>query len=131
MLRHALHGAAGAVAMSVVRAVVKRLGLLRETPPEAITRQTPLPAWTETAPARAAGHLGYGAAAGAVFSTLPREVRAQAWAGPAYGVVTWLFFEGVLAPLLGLRQARERRLDERLALLADHVLYGVIVARPR
>ena len=114
--------------MSAVRAVVKRLGLLRETPPEAVTRQTSLPPWTETAPARAAGHLGYGAAAGALFSILPHEVRGQAWAGPAYGVATWLFFEGVLAPLLGLRQARERRAVERLVLLGDHVLYGAVVA---
>ena len=129
MLRHAVYGAAGAVAMSAVRAIVKRLGLLRETPPEAITRQTALPPWTETAPARAAAHLAYGAAAGAAFSRFPGEVRAQAWGGPAYGVATWLFFEGVLAPLLGLRQARERRLDERAALLGDHLLYGAILAR--
>jgi hypothetical protein len=57
------------------------------------------------------------------------------WAGPIYGLLIWLGFELGLAPLLGLREARERRLVERAALAADHLLYGLVLseirARPR
>jgi hypothetical protein len=52
--------------------------------------------------------------------------------GPAYGIATWSFFEGVLAPMLGLRKPSERPTSERAAIIADHVLYGLVVAgRPR
>lgn len=131
MWSYVRRGVIAAIAMSVTRAVTTRLGLLREAPPEAIARQTPAPRWAESRPATELAHYGYGAAAGAAFGALPRHLRRARWAGPAYGVATWMFFEAVLAPALGLRQARERRLVERLVLAGDHVLYGVIVAHPK
>lgn len=48
------------------------------------------------------------------------------WAGPVYGVLAWTAFEAGLAPALGLHRGHGGA--ARLALLADHVLYGVVVA---
>jgi hypothetical protein len=45
-----------------------------------------------------------------------------------YGVLVWALFEAGIAPALGLAQAGQARIAERLAFLADHVLYGVVVA---
>ena len=131
MWSYAARGVVAAIAMSLTRAVTTRLGLLREAPPEAIARQTPAPRWAESRPATELAHYGYGAAAGAAFGALPGHLRHARFAGPAYGVATWMFFEAVLAPALGLRQARERRLIERLVLAGDHVMYGLIVAHPK
>jgi hypothetical protein len=53
-------------------------------------------------------------------------VRRRRWAGPVYGVLAWAAFEVAIAPALGL--PRRHGKAERLALLADHVLYGMVVA---
>jgi hypothetical protein len=76
-------------------------------------------------------HWTYGAGGGAAFAALPQQVRAKAWAGPAYGLAIWLGFETAIAPLLGLKQARELRLRERSALAADHLLYGFVLSQMR
>ena len=72
-----------------------------------------------------------GAAGGAVFAALPAPARRRGWAGPAYGLAIWLGFEVGIAPLLGLKQARQMRLSERAALAADHVLYGLVLSETR
>lgn len=36
-----------------------------------------------------------------------------------------------IAPVLGLSQAKRVRLVDRLALAADHVLYGLVLSGPR
>jgi len=41
----------------------------------------------------------------------------------------WFFYEAVMAPLLGTKHQRRLPLRERVALMADHVLYGLIVSR--
>ncbi len=51
--------------------------------------------------------------------------------GPAYGLVILLAFELVQAPLMGLKQAKELRPLERLALAADHLLYGFVISETR
>ena len=76
-------------------------------------------------------HWGYGAAGGATFAILPARLRRRAWAGPAYGLVVWLGFEAVIAPVLGLKQATQPRVAERLALAADHLLYGLVLSEMR
>jgi len=72
-----------------------------------------------------------GAAGGVQFALLPESVRRQPWAGPVYGLVLWLGFEAVLAPALGLKQAGKPRPAERLALAADHLLYGLVLSEIR
>jgi hypothetical protein len=72
-------------------------------------------------------HWAFGAAAGAVFGALPAVVRRPAWAGPVYGLVVWVGFEMTLAPLLGFPHARRRKILGRVAVAADHALYGAVV----
>jgi hypothetical protein len=58
-------------------------------------------------------------------------MRRQSWAGPAYGLVVWLGFELGIAPALGLSQAKRARPVDRLALAADHLLYGLVLSATR
>ena len=65
------------------------------------------------------------------FGALPRPMRRRPWAGPVYGLVVWLGFELGIAPALGLSQAKRVRPVDRLALAADHVLYGLVLSATR
>jgi hypothetical protein len=136
-----VRGAIAAMAMTGMRAFTVDMGLVKQTPPQAIARQRAkglirqLPRRRRRAVIELA-HWGYGAVGGVGFALLPKSVRSRRrWVGPIYGLVIWLGFELGLAPLLGLRQARQRRLVERAALASDHVLYGLVLseirARPR
>jgi len=131
-----LRGAIAAAAMTGMRAITVDLGLVEQTPPQAIARQRAhgllrrVPRKRRRAAVEIA-HWSYGAAGGAAFAALPETVRRRAWAGPAYGLVVWLGFELCLAPLLGLRQARRQRPVERAALAADHLLYGLVLSEVR
>ena len=58
-------------------------------------------------------------------------MRRHRWAGPLYGLVLWLGFELGIAPVLGLSQAQRVRVIDRLALAADHLLYGVVLSATR
>ena len=62
---------------------------------------------------------------------LPEGLRRSSWSGPVYGLVLWLGFELGIAPLLGLRHAKEPRPAEQIALAADHVLYGFVLSELR
>src|SRR5215212_6275609 len=64
---------------------------------------------------------------GLIERTPPDRVQRQPWIGPAYGVALWAGFEVVLGRLFELSQPR-RKPYERLAVAADHALYGIIVA---
>jgi hypothetical protein len=116
------------MAMSGVRSVTTRLGLVRVTPPEEIGTHGGAALLARLPPHRRAAalelaHWGYGALGGVVFELLPVRTRA---AGIAYGLALWALFEGGIAPALGAR--RERPASERAALAADHVLYGLILS---
>jgi hypothetical protein len=76
-------------------------------------------------------HWSYGAGGGAAFAALPSELRNRPWAGPLYGVVVWGGFELAIAPLLDLDQAKRVRPLDRLALIADHLLYGFVLSETR
>ena len=129
-------GAIAAMAMTGMRAFTVDVGIVEEAPPEAIIKQKARglirrvprdrrPAAIELA------HWGYGAAGGAAFGMLPDHVRLRPWAGPAYGLLVWIGFEAGIAPAVGLAQARKLRVVERLALAADHLLYGLILSEMR
>jgi hypothetical protein len=136
----ALRGAVAAMAMTGMRVLTVSLGIVDEPPPQAIFRQRArgllrvIPRRRRRAAVELA-HWGYGGGGGAVFGALPAGLRRFPLAGPVYGLVVWAGFEAVLAPALGLSQARELRPGERAALAADHLLYGLILAefreRPR
>ena len=131
-----LRGAVAAMAMTGMRAFTVHVGLVRETPPQAIIRQRArglirkVPRKRRRAAVEVM-HWSYGAAGGAVFGSLPDSVRRRAWAGPLYGLLVWLGFELGIAPALGLRQSRQMRLTERAALAGDHLLYGFVLSETR
>ncbi|SHF46386.1 hypothetical protein [Streptoalloteichus hindustanus] len=128
----AARGVVAAMAMSGLRTLSGALGVVRETPPEAIVRERG-PSLLRAVPERGERgvielmHWAYGAVGGAAYSALPRRLRRRWSTGPLYGVLLWGLFEAVMAPLLGLRRTRQPRPAERVALLVDHVLYGWIV----
>ena len=131
-----LRGAIGAMAMTGMRAFTVDLGIVEQTPPEAILKQKArglirrVPRKRRRAAIELA-HWGYGTVGGATFALLPRNVRRRAWAGPLYGLVVWLGFEAAIAPVLGLKQASKPRAAERLALAVDHLLYGLVLSEIR
>lgn len=132
----ALRGTIAAMAMTGMRAMTVNLGLVDETPPSAILRQRAKGVYKlvprkQRRTAREAFHWSYGAGGGAAFAALPEGVRLRPWAGPVYGFVVWLGFELVLAPALGLSQAKKPRLVERICFAVDHLLYGLVLSETR
>jgi hypothetical protein len=131
-----LRGAIAAMAMTGMRAFTVDLGIVEETPPQAVLKQKArglirqVPKKRRRAAIELA-HWGYGAGGGALFALLPDGLRRQPWAGPVYGLGVWLGFEVGLAPVLGLSQAKKLRAAERLALAADHLLYGLVLSEIR
>jgi hypothetical protein len=136
-LAHAgLRGVIAAMAMSGMRAGTQSLGLVKQAPPQAIFRQRARGLLRKVPRRRRRAleeltHWGYGAIGGVAFGALPDAVRRRAWAGPLYGLAVWLGFELGLAPLLGLKQARQVRPIERAALAGDHLLYGLVLSETR
>lgn len=132
-VRSGARGLVAAMAMSGMRELTQGLGWLERTPPEEIIAEE-APALMRTLSAdreRAVvqvAHFAYGVGAGAAFGLLPGKLRGSRISGPAYGVVTWLMFELGIAPALGITIARRRTLLSHTMLLADHILYGVVVA---
>src|ERR1039457_2584589 len=116
-------GAVGAMAMTGMRVITTELGLVEQTPPQALARQRArgVRALLRRAPRKQrrglieVAHWAFGAGGGAAFGALPRPMRRQSWAGPAYGLVVWLGFELGIAP----------------ALAADHLLYGLVLTATR
>lgn len=133
LARAGARGLVAALAMSGLRTVTGSLGLMRRTPPEQVVELSAprmmrkLPTGGRTALVEGA-HCVYGVAGGVVYALLPERIRQQWWAGPCYGVAVWLVFEAAIAPVLGLRHPERRKLLARAALVADHALYGVVVA---
>ncbi len=139
VLSGAAAGVVGAMAMTGMRVLTIDLGLVEEPPPQALSRQRArgLRTLLRRAPREhrrglvEVAHWTFGAGGGAAFGALPRELRRNPWAGPLYGLLVWLGFELGIAPVLGLSQAKRMRLVDRLALAADHLLYGLVLTAIR
>lgn len=132
----ALRGGVAAMAMTGMRVFTVSLGIVKEPPPQAIFRQRAkgLIRWVPRKRRRATvelAHWTYGAAGGGVFGALPESLRRQPWAGPLYGLGVWASFEALIAPALGLTQAKKPRPVDRAALAADHLLYGLVLSEFR
>ncbi len=130
-------GVVAAMSMTGVRAVTGGLDIVDQTPPQAMVRQI-IPRLIKRVPRRRRdavielAHWAYGGLGGAGYGMLPSNIRAKPWAGPAYGLVIWLGFELGIAPLMGMRQALlTGRSSERVALAADHALYGLVLSEIR
>jgi hypothetical protein len=130
-----VRGVVASMAMSAVRSLTTRLGLVRMTPPEEIGAHGAAPLLARVPPARRGAalevaHWTYGALGGALFETLPSGMRRSRLAGAVYGLALWAFHEAVVAQALGATE-RERPSSERAALAADHVLYGLVLSSRR
>ena len=129
----AIRGTVAAMAMTGMRRMTTGLGLVQQTPPEALVEEA-RPGFLARVPTERRDeaielvHWAVGAGAGALYGALPRAVRVGRLGGPAYGLAIWAVFEAAVSPLLGLRRAKERRTLERLSIAADHVLYGAVIA---
>jgi hypothetical protein len=131
--RFFVRGAVGALAMTAVRRITTRLGLVERTPPERLAHEG-FPGLLAQVPpqhrgaAILAAHVAFGAVAGSVFGALPSGVRARRLSGPAYGLAIWAVYEAVVAPLVLRVERRRARPDaERVAIAADHALYGLVL----
>lgn len=136
VLHAAGRGAVAAMAMTGMRALTVNLGIVEQTPPDAIFKQKSrglirLVPRKKRRAAMELFHWSYGAGGGVAFSLLPDGIRRQPWAGPVYGLAVWFVFELGLAPLLGLKQAKEVRPVDRAGLAADHLLYGLVLNEGR
>jgi hypothetical protein len=132
----ALRGAIGAMAMAGMRRFAVEMGMLHRPPPQQMAREA-APGLLRAAPhgreraVEEVAHWAYGAGGGVVFAALPDAVRGLPWAGPAYGLTLWLSFELVLAPVLELSHHRRHGAVARVALMADHALYGLVLSELR
>ncbi len=145
VVQAAARGAVGAMAMTGMRTLTENLGLVGETPPEAVFRQRLSLILALTPKGRRKGlkgvvmpgrrravmagaHIAFGVGAGASFGLLPPSVRRSALAGPIFGLVVWLGYELGLAPALGIEHAGKRKPLEHVAFAADHLLYGLVLS---
>jgi hypothetical protein len=122
----AMRGAIASMAMTGMRVVTVSLGLVEQPPPQQIAGE-------HSGPRRAAvevAHWSFGALAAAAYGAVPKPWRQRPWTGPIYGLLIWTGFEAT-APLLGLPHAERAGVKQRLAIAADHVLYGLILDETR
>ena len=128
----AARGAVAAMAMTGMRRMTTALGLVERTPPERLADEG-VPALLTAVPVRQRAeaieviHWAFGATAGAAYGLLPPRVRRRRISGPLYGLAIWAGFELGARQLLGLGEPDDRAVTERLALAADHVLYGLVL----
>lgn len=135
VLRSFAAGAVAAASMSGLRNITTGLGLLDEVPPRQILAETApalirrLGEGREKAVAELA-HWAYGAACGAVYGAGVRALgRSGPGLGAAYGLGTLTAYRIVIAPVLGIEPIDARSARARAALLADHLLFGVVLDR--
>ncbi|MQA15185.1 MAG: hypothetical protein GEV09_13740 [Pseudonocardiaceae bacterium] len=136
----ALRGTIAAMSMTGMRTLAGESGLLGRAPPRMIADEgaprliTAVPDHSRRAVIELL-HWAYGAGGGVAYRTLPRSFRRRAASGPLFGLALWAGFRLGVAPVLGLHSERERTSSETVALVVDHLLYGLVLgeirARPR
>jgi len=133
MAEAAAGGLVASMVMSSVRQLTTGLGLVRQTPPETVLKQGAPSVLAKFSRQRRRAlielaHWLYGAAGGLAYTLVPPRLRRHPLTGPTYGLVLWLVFDKGVAPLLQLPHVERPSTVERLALLADHLVYGGIVS---
>jgi hypothetical protein len=137
LLRGALGGLIGTVAMSLPILAARRVGLMGEAPPRRIAGRLLSAVGvrrreeeTEIAAATLL-HLGFGTGAGALFGVLARYVRlpiAVPVRGVGYALGVWFAsYQGWIPALSLLPPASRDRPDRRVVLVAAHVVYGAVL----
>jgi hypothetical protein len=121
--------------MTVVMAIAKHLGVMRAPhPPEQITARTALET-TGSAPrgpvrvSALLAHLGFGAAAGAVFGAVAGRRADHLASGAAFGTTVWIVSYCGWIPALDLMPRPTRDEPGRAAtMIAAHLVYGTTLA---
>ena len=136
ILHATLRGVVGAMAMSGVRVVMQHGGLIKRTPPQAIAKERSRGLMKMVPRKRRPVvvellHWGVGASGGAAFGMLPESLRRAPWAGPVFGVAILLSYEFGVAPMMGVSHAKRWSTRERVAFLADHLVYGLVLNEGR
>ena len=124
--------------MTGMRKVTKDLGIVEQTPPQAILRQRAAGLLRRVPRGRRKtgielAHWGYGAAGGVGFALLPEGFAAAHGQDRPTGSRSGPVSSSGSRRLLGLTQAKRARPAERIAFAADHLLYGLVLSefRPR
>lgn len=139
VLRGALAGLAGTVAISAAMAAAKAAGLMPgELPPRRVGRnvEESLGVRDELPPAAfeaswVGQHFAYGAAAGAAYELARPHVKLPEPlpSGLVFGALLWAFGYAGWLPATGLYPPPTAEPGRRVgSLLASHLLYGVVTA---
>jgi hypothetical protein len=137
LLRGALAGIGGTMAMSVPVFAMEKLGLFLTAPPveisASVAEETPvLPEPGEQAFSAywPVAHLSYGAAAGGLFGVLRRFLPASTpVAGLLFGGAVWAAGYCGFLPALRLYPPPDKDAGPRVAtMIAAHVIFGVTTA---
>lgn len=136
----ALHGAlAGAVAtlpMSAVMLAAGRAGLMGKQPPELIAETAfgaagVRPAEWVSNVAGTAAHIGFGAAAGALFGLMHRRRELPvppAVLGMGFGLLVYtVSYEGWVPALTALPSPEHDRPGRQPSMIAAHLVYGAVL----
>lgn len=123
------------MAMTGLRQMNARLGLMTKTPPEIIAEQPELEqhlsglSGDHRRAAIIALHWTVGALGAVGYQLLPRLLQGRLVVSIAYGNLMWLGFDALLKSSLNVRGDLDPR--DRIALVLDHTLYGLILAMER
>ena len=133
LVRGALAGLAGTVAMSAVMLAARKTGLLGKMPPERITEaglrvlHVKTSERAENALATVA-HLGYGVGVGALFSVATGTAKLPVpgpVAGALFGLLVWGVSYAGWIPALGIMPPPHRDRRQRQAtMVVAHLVYG-------
>ncbi|MFI6784609.1 hypothetical protein [Micromonospora sp. NPDC050276] len=132
MVRTGTRGVVAAMAMSGLRQATTSLNLVQSSPPKSVLEKLAPGLLDRFHPSHhpallAVAHWGYGLSAGVAFGMLPTHLRHRLWVGPLFGIALLAVFQAGIAPALRIDQ-RLTDVHEQLALTADHLLYGIVVA---
>lgn len=134
----ALAGTAATLAMSVVMLAAQRAGLMGRLPPRQITEATIDAVPKVEAPTEESinalsvgAHLGFGAAAGALFAVvyqMVRSARPAPLAGMIFGFAVWAVSYVGWIPALGIMPPPQRdRPGRPESMLVAHLVYGLVL----
>lgn len=132
-------GVLATLAMSAVMLAGQRAGLMGQQPPEKIAARVLDAAGGDGShraarkPLAALGHLGFGAATGALFGFLHRQLRLGVPAG-LHGIIfalgVWAVSYRGWVPALGIMPPPERdRPGRPIVMIIAHVVYGAVLGR--
>ncbi|MFI6478285.1 DUF6789 family protein [Nonomuraea sp. NPDC050663] len=128
LLRGAAAGSMATTAMSTVMLAGDKLGLMGEQPPRRVARR--LFGRQGETPVAIASHFGFGAAGGALLSTLSRGRGVPTWLGAGYGMAIWLAsYQGWVPAIGAMPPAHRDRPGRQAVMIAAHLVYGATLAR--